>query len=231
MAHTRVLPGVKGGRVNISKKPNLDAVDAGWHGRVLECWNNKEDIESILCLLNDGAKMCFVVDNIHQLKDRGVFEKALLSAYVSIRTNFSQWKPSMIGALFLGFADQEKLREAGDPIPNLENLTLYRGVSGSGRARRVQGLSWTDSVEVAAWFAMRFYHLPDPAVFKVTVPNEHILARCEERNESEYFLRLPLPQKPKRVKFSPDELKLMQEAVTSRNRENQKKSIKDTRGE
>ena len=54
-------------------------------------------------------------------------------------------------------------------------------------------------INVAAFFAMRFKSLNDPAVFRVAVPNETILARVADRDESEYFLRLPLPAKPRRI--------------------------------
>ncbi len=41
-------------------------------------------------------------------------------------------------------ADREKLLSLGDPIPDQEFFTLYRGISGGkGQARRVKGLSWT----------------------------------------------------------------------------------------
>ena len=108
---------------------------------------------------------------------------------------------NVIGLMF-DLADHEKLIQAGDPVPDQETFTVYRGVGGNGRARRVNGYSWTSSFDTAVWFAKRakLFGLNDPAVFTVTVPRETIMACCNERDEREYLLRLPLPVKPKRVK-------------------------------
>ena len=95
-------------------------------------------------------------------------------------------------------ADPEKMRAAGDKMPDQETFTLYRGVAGNGPARRVNSVSWTESIKVAAFFAMRFNH-PDPAVFRIVVPNEAVLAYHNGRSESEYLLKLPLPVNPKRI--------------------------------
>ena len=36
------------------------------------------------------------------------------------------------------------------------------------------------------------------------LPNENIMAYCDDRNEREYLLRLPLPVKPKRLSIMPE---------------------------
>ena len=121
---------------------------------------------------------------------------------IGTQTNHSNHSMSEIRMMF-NFADTEKLRAAGEPIPEQESFTLYRGVSGRTCKRRVNGFAWTESPNTAAWFAMRF-NLEDPAVFAVTVPRDSILARCTGRKESEYLLKLPLPMKPKRLKIMPE---------------------------
>jgi len=161
------------------------------------------DIEGVLCMMSNERSMCFVADNWFLLKKIGKYEEALLHAYYSIRTNYSNWSMDMLKFLFMQ-ADIEEIRKGGDPIPDQETFTLYRGVSGIGRKRRVSGFSWTDSPNTAAWFARRFPDLLDPAVFSVTVPNKNVMACCYDRNEREYLLQLPLPVKPKRLKKMPE---------------------------
>ncbi len=161
------------------------------------------DVVGVLSMMSNERSMCFVADNWHLLKEIGRYEEALLHAYQMTRTNYSDWSMHLLRFLFRQ-ADIQKLRATGDPIPDQETFTLYRGVSGQGRKRRVNSLSWTDSPSIAAWFARRFSDLPDPAVFTITVSNEIIMACCRDRNENEYILRLPLPVKPKRLKEMPE---------------------------
>jgi hypothetical protein len=162
----------------------------------------KRDVERIMCYMPNTRCLAFVADNILPLTRAGKYEEALVSAYKGTRGNFSNWSLDFLMWLF-ELADCEKLRSVGSPIPPGESFTLYRGVSGKGRARRVNGLSWTESPSTAAWFACRFPDLGDPAVFRVTVPREQILFYSGERSEKEYVLQLPLSIKPKRVQPMP----------------------------
>lgn len=167
-----------------------------------ENWD-RGDIEGVLVCMSNETHMAFLADNFPLLKDRGLYEKALLRSYRSTLTNHAGWSLDAL-RFFFEIADIEKLRLAGDPIPTRESFTLYRGVSGVGRARRVNGISWTESPNIAAWFAKRFAHLPDPAVFTVTVPRDSVMACTNGRNEKEYLLKLPLPTRPKRLKIMPE---------------------------
>ena len=175
--------------------------------RTMEAWE-EGDIEEVLMYLGDENRMDFVSDNWFILREKGFYETALLNAYTSIRINYIQWSLSHLKWLFRA-ADIEKLRKAGDSIPDKPTFTLYRGVSGNTRKRRVNSFSWTESPNTAAWFATRFkdYGLGDPAVFTITAPNENIMACYMERNEAEYLVKLPLPMKPKRLKVLPEVFK------------------------
>ena len=178
----------------------MQTVDSHLRDGALEAWNDG-NIEGILCLMPNTRGLAFVFDNIYLLKETGKYEEALFSVYIGTRTNWAYWDMDIIRWMFKE-ADPEKLAQAGDPIPEQQLFTVYRGVGGNGRARRVNGLSWTDLLDKAIWFAKRakIFCLNDPAVFTVTVPRESVLACCNERNEHEYLLKLPLPVKPKRVK-------------------------------
>jgi hypothetical protein len=170
---------------------------------VLSQWN-KGDIEGALCMMDNVSCLIFIRDNAARLIAKNKYEKALLSAYTATRTNFASWDFNEIRLLF-ELADVNKLRSAGDPIPQQKNFTVYRGVSGHEPQRRVIGYSWTNSPGVAAGFAKRWKELglEDPAVYEVTVPFDCVLAFYHGRQESEFILRVPLPVKPHRLRSIP----------------------------
>jgi hypothetical protein len=157
--------------------------------------------EALFDLMPIHNQTAFVCDNIALLKREGLYETALLRAYTGTKLNFSRWSRRVVEYLFV-IADRQNLIDAGDPIPNEKTFVLYRGVAGVGRKRRVNGISWTSSMDTAVWFAgrnSRLFFLPDPAVFTVTVSIESVLAYYNGRDEAEFLLQLPLPVKPKRV--------------------------------
>jgi hypothetical protein len=181
---------------------NLRTVDEGLLEYAQEAWR-KGDVEHVMCYMPSTRRLAFVADNIPPLTSAGKYEEALFSAYITTGVNFSNWGPDVLTYMF-DKADPVKMRSLGSSIPDLEMFTLYRGLAGRGRKRRVNGFSWTESPNIAAWFACRYAELPDPAVFRVTVKRDQILFRCDERNEKEFVLRLPLPMKPRRVLPMPD---------------------------
>jgi hypothetical protein len=143
-----------------------------------------------------GLKLVFM--NIGPLRTRGLYETALVNAFTAVSTNHSIWRRDTLAYMF-SVADRERLRQAGDPLPK-PPYTVYRGVAGRGRARRVCGYSWTRSLERAKWFANRFsFH--DPAVYSVTVDEADILAYINDRNEQEFIVDLPRQVKPVRMKL------------------------------
>ena len=65
-----------------------------------------------------------------------------------------------------------------------QEVRLYRGI---GVNRNKKGLSWTDDLELAEWFANRFNTEKRKGyVLTANVPKEHILAYFNTRNEKEY---------------------------------------------
>jgi hypothetical protein len=86
-------------------------------------------------------------------------------------------------------ADRAKFLAAGDELPGPGPFTVYRGVAGCGKARRIRGLSWTLSLQRAAWFANRF-RLADPAVYRLTADDAQVLAylNTRYRNEEELLI-------------------------------------------
>jgi hypothetical protein len=133
--------------------------------------------------------LSLVVDTLPVLEGMGLYEVCLLDALDSVKTNFHHWEESVLRQL-IQTADRERLRLAG-PVPRSAPLVLYRGVAGSGDARRERGLFWTSKLETAWWFARRFDHLVDPAVYTVVAQDAQILAYDNGRQEETYLLELP----------------------------------------
>ncbi len=119
-----------------------------------------------ICASNTDS-LFLLFKNVRAFKNQSIYDPALLHALKITRTNHSDCPTSYLRTM-IAIADLSRLRAAGDPLPGPGPFTVYRGVAGRGRQRRVYGLSWTSSVHVAAWFARRF-GLPDPAVFQLTV--------------------------------------------------------------
>jgi hypothetical protein len=196
-------------KMSVSKKKQMDLVSRNRIQRLMdeakEFWE-KGDEERFLHLAYEFG-LTFVLNYSDLLEQLGKYELALLDAYQSSKLNYSHWSMGDL-KYFFEAADVEKLRAAGDPIPDQKTFTLYRGVAGQGRKRRVNSFSWTGSPHIAAWFAVRlsWLDLEDPAVFTVTVPNESIMAHT--KYEDEYLLRLPLPVNPKRLSKMPEPCQL-----------------------
>jgi len=143
-----------------------------------------------------------VVDNLGPLKKRGIYEQSLLTAFTDCKVNHHLSPEDLLDSLFR-FADPTRLREAGEPLPGTGPFILYRGVAGTGESRRLRGYSWTSSLDVACWYAVRFPWLASPAVLTATVPAEDILAYVDCRSEQEFFCK---PRKWSRLKMTREEI-------------------------
>lgn len=132
-----------------------------------------------------------VMLNIAPLQEIGKYEEALASAWTVTRANHAGYRMEDVRYL-LKIADRSRLRACGDPIPERDSFTLFRGCAGKGAAKRKRGFSWTSNYDTAMWFAKRLTPwLKDPAVYKVVVSKDNILFHTNERKESEYVLLLP----------------------------------------
>jgi len=135
----------------------------------------------------DHLDLDLILANTATLKAHGAYERALVRAFV--HTNHAYWPLDALRDLFQR-ADRARLRAAGDPLPGRGPFTVYRGVAGCEPERRVRGLSWTESLDQARWFAERF-NLPDPGVYRATVEASHVLAYVSWKEEAEFIVMLP----------------------------------------
>jgi len=138
--------------------------------------------------------LTIVFDNMAALQARGLYEPALLLAWSGCRMNYSHWSTGVLASMF-GRADRARLRACGDPLPGSGPYTLYRGVAGTERRRRVRGFSWTDDREKAAWFAARLPELADPVIYTTVVDADAVLAYLHDgyygRAECEFLIMPP----------------------------------------
>jgi hypothetical protein len=160
----------------------------------------KGDVVGFLGRASNECSLMLVWNNLGLLRQRGIYEEALLHAITATRTNNHGFGREALEIL-LRIADKAKLLAAGDPMPGPGPFTLYRGVAGNTNARRIRGISWTSTLERATWFANRFPILANPSVYKAEVEAAHILAYVgSHRNEDEYIVRLPPSVKVERLK-------------------------------
>lgn len=153
------------------------------------------NVAALLETIPECDRMKFVLRNTEALLQRGIYEQALAWAFASTRTNFAACSPSAIRAAF-GRADRAKLLAAGDPLPPGDGFTVYRGVAGVRRQRRLPGPAWTDDLETAKGYARRgaLAGLPDPAVLVATVRREDIVLYGKDDRTFVAFV-----DKPKRL--------------------------------
>ena len=198
----RVRPtGPKRGRMMGSprdQQPWMDVPAMLWD-LAKEYWDSGRD-EDILILMDNMDGLDWVWRHRKILRDRDTYEKSLLHAYSACRVNWCHIPLLNLRYLF-SLADQHKMILAADPLPDQETFTLYRGVAGRGKYRRVSGISWTSDITTAEFFAARFKDRGDPAVYRIKVSRDSIFARLHEsyRNENEYLV--PSDDiRPKRLK-------------------------------
>ena len=160
----------------------------------------ERDALGFLCLVDNLYSLRITYLNQGILRQLGILEDAFCHAITATRTN-NNIDYRLIDSLVRGL-DRDRLRAAGDPLPGSAPWTIYRGVAGHGKARRVRGYSWTGDQEGAAWFANRYDDGPDPAVFRTTVHEPEILFYSNERQEEEFCVNLPTGHPVKRVKLA-----------------------------
>jgi hypothetical protein len=175
----------------------LDPIPVYLHHMAIEALQDRDAI-GFLCRAANDHGLDLVDYNKGVLLGLGIYEEALLHAFTNVRTNTLAFPLRRLRLLFWQ-AKLQRLRKAGDPFPVPGPYTLYRGVAGRGTARRIRGLAWTSSEEVAWWFARRYDSLPRPAVYRAIVPKRYIYAYTNDRQEQEYICLLPDTFPVKRV--------------------------------
>jgi hypothetical protein len=194
----------------LKTKLNLYAVEPVAQPSAIAAFERGDAQRFVDCAYSMGGTLAVVADNAEALKERGIFEAALVHGYVGCKTNHRDWTIKEIESLFR-MADREKLRTVGAPLPGTGPFTVYRGVGRSSRQRQVSGMSWTSSLDVACHFALAGDH--DPAVYQATVQADAVYCYFVERGEDEFICR---PNKHQRLPLSLSDLEKRAERVTEK---------------
>jgi hypothetical protein len=152
-------------------------------------------------VVEEGLWLDFLLANLRYLKKQDLYEATLVDVYQEPASNLRHVPRDIFLRLFL-LADPKQLGWIEHARPDPPPTTLYRGVAGRGRARRLRGLSWTSSLECACWFALR-YEQPDPAVFRIPFAPRQVVMYLDGRNEDEYVTIVPKAQRLTRVPLTP----------------------------
>ena len=186
------------------------------------------DAVGFLCCAPNTLGLWIVGANIGPLKAHGIYETALLHAFSSTRTNNYRYPLAQLRRLF-GLADRARLRAAGDPLPGPGPFTLYRGISGTGRARRIRGLSWTSDKDEACWFATRpLCSYDSPAVFRGEFGAEAVLAYLDDRDEREFVVSVG-KARTSRIPLSEPEIETRGQEIQRRREEDNQRWLAKAR--
>jgi hypothetical protein len=167
----------------------LDPIPVGLRERALTAWQSG-NWRSFLSGASHDYWLELVLMNTPEFLKRGCYENALAYAYGGGRTTQANFSSKVLREMFV-LADRARLLDAGEPLPSQGPFTLYRGVAGPAKQRRIRGFSWSGSIMAAAWFAWRFEFLGTPALYKATVCKKDILFYTNDRKEDEYIVMLP----------------------------------------
>jgi hypothetical protein len=112
----------------------LDPIPESLRAKAVEALECRDYI-GFLFKADNLASLALVYYNASAIQKLGIYEAALLHAFVGTRTNNHRWPLRDLKAMF-DRADRERLRAAGSPLPSPGPFTLYRGVAGRGPGRR-----------------------------------------------------------------------------------------------
>ncbi len=167
----------------------LDPIPLSLRAQALFAFEDGQ-VEGFLRLADSEQRLALVVHN--RLLQKQLYEVALLDAFLGTGTNHHRWSLAQLRFLF-AVADRTRLRAINDPLPGGGPYTVYRGVAGHGRVRRIMGVAWTGSLERARKFAEGYVgRLPNPAVYCVVVDEPHVLYYANQlKREQEFLVLLP----------------------------------------
>ncbi len=138
-----------------------------------------------------ALKFHFLAANLRLLMWYEMYESLFLDALTGARTNHHHVDLEAQRFL-LSHCRRPKLRFIGDPFEEGQpGFAIYRGVAGEDEDARPAGLSWTRSLDVAAFFALHnalAYNLSNPRVYMSFALPVEILACTNRRREEEVVI-------------------------------------------
>ena len=158
----------------------------------------RRDVENALTWFgHDGgdALLHFLQGNEERAKALGIFEELLLGGFTwllkgPVACGFTAQE---IADLFRS-ADRTRLREVGTALPEEEPYEIFRGLDAAWPDLRLEGPSWTTSIEVALQFAC----VPvggekgsTPVLARALVSHVDVMCANSHRGESEIIAYVP----------------------------------------
>jgi hypothetical protein len=185
------------------RKLDLDMLHSHYvEDMALEAWQKGDGELFASCGYANGSGLLLVSANAEALRERGMYEAAMLEAYTGCKIDNRRWTQGVLKAMF-DYGDRQKFQAMGSPIP--ETLTVYRGVYRHGRQRQTRGFSWTTSLNVACWYALRgLCKDPEPAVYQAMARKSEVICYYNGRNEREVIC---LPKRLQKLEISIEEMK------------------------
>jgi hypothetical protein len=162
-----------------------ELIDGSLHTQAQDALDNC-DFPGFLVSASNEASLPLLATVVNKALDCGKLESAFIDAFIATRTN--NHRHSQTIECLLQRIDPIKLKSEGDKIPSQDEFRLYRGVSGNDSSRTIKGYSWTNNLELAHWFAMRYSELGKPSIFTTTVCEDAVLFYSNERDENEFVL-------------------------------------------
>lgn len=185
----------------------ISKFDRSYRSNIENAILSDRPVDSLAQLYGDDFEarsfLVFLSHNWHIFMTWGIYEELLVRTYTLAH-------PLPLTAKkvrdLLSYANRQKLRSAGSPMPDGESFQLYRGVGTASDPKQQRGVSWTDSPNIASWFAHWVcirYGGKDPAVFSLTVPRDKVFFCYNDRNEREFVIDWWPAARPKRLKELP----------------------------
>ena len=177
-----------------SNKPYNILEDEDAYNEIIECYKNRIDkansIDTLFYMIRKSYKLTFIkfIETYLSIEDLSTL---LAEAWTSSE-NPNQDVNVSLAQLTRMFKKTNKkylmTDEEYEIYNNLpETFTVYRGVA-SGR--NAKGMSWTQNLEVAEWFANRFNYGNKGYIQRATANKKDVLAYFNRRDEDEIVINV-----------------------------------------
>ena len=104
-------------------KLNLDQIHSTLRDLAQEDYDDGNAIGFVIKASGNGKALDLVADNIDALKQRGIYEEALVDAFTATRTNNRLWPTATLDYIFAE-GDIKMFRAAGTPLPATSHLII-----------------------------------------------------------------------------------------------------------
>lgn len=168
--------------LRLSDSNDLEKIREIVKDRIDKC----DSVNSVYCMIRKSYRLAFL-KHVKSYLSKNDFTYLLSDAWVSSE-NPNQDLNCSIGLLTKWFKESDKSILMSDEDYNYYNklpneITIYRWVSVGSNPN---GLSWTDNIETAKWFAHRFDNDDKKGYIQKGIINKkNVLAYFNSRNENE----------------------------------------------